>query len=64
VTQAAWVFGDGYLGTSLLRVSQARIGQVIGNVRGYELQSAIPTRMHAFLPPEQFATGSGHDTCQ
>jgi hypothetical protein len=52
VTQAAWVFGDGYLGTSLLRVSQARISEMIGNVRIHELQSTISARMGALLAPE------------
>ena len=52
VTQAAWVFSDNNLGASLLRVSQARKGQLIGNVRGDKLQSAISTGMGALLPPE------------
>jgi hypothetical protein len=55
VTQAARVFSEGDLGASLLGVSQAGIGQVIGKVRICELECAISTRVGAFLAPEQFA---------
>jgi hypothetical protein len=64
VTQAARVLNDNNLGANLLRISQARIVQMSGNVRVGELESNISTRVGAFLPPEQFATSGGHDSRQ
>jgi hypothetical protein len=63
-TQAARIFGDDGLGASRLCVSQACIGQMIGNVWVSELQSTISTRVGAFFTPEQLLSWGGQDTRQ